>query len=632
MFALFPGSKDHRLTTVADRTNVVFIGKRTVVRFTNEREEVKKSVTTFLPKDLAGIVSEYVMENTPEKPYATVFLDPRTVGETYEWDPGLAQCLAATRGPPEGMTAPAPTMSPPTLLLYPHQATASHLLLSRLAAECTTILDPMDVVHHRVENNVWFTREGYVAHKKEYPGPPPLSRTLDFHGGCFLWEKTGMGKTRTTLETLKQRHGSAPPPTTSGRHSVSTMAIVTPPNTMYTWRREIKLVVPEWTVVFVDDARSLKGLAKKLKETQPHLVVFSMTFFSGNVTLNSSTLEGWTLDHQVLWTTIWHTVVIDEAHLLCDTSPDVLSRNAWLIKAMVPGHQHILVSANPGFHKSVHLDTYAYLLDTTHDGQYLYPKNHTVQNHLLPRPNRGFHLVDETRTKVHTVFLRDCVVTTGFQIPTMTLDRTITYHESRLFLGVPQWGDRILLMLTTKDMKDDFVDRCKTLTQIQRRTYYGLTQEAVISLVKEDQDCQEKLGTIVGTKEDVETMNKVHVHSGLVPVQMAIMRILVHLVQNVKANVLIYTNCYTSVFWTNLTTVMKGMHNVNIRGTKDRKRQRADSLVGKVSFTPPEGKSLGFVTHLLVLHEPPTAKFLERTTYLGRVDPLVIVKLNSIQK
>jgi hypothetical protein len=439
------------------------------------------------------------------------------------------------------------------------------------------------------------------------------------------------------------------------------MAIVAPNHAMYCWRKEIRLIMPDWTVLYVEDARSLKGLARNLAEL--HLVVFNLnvfqtykpilkTFFSSGLDVE----RPWTEDHETMWTTQWHTVVIDEVqnlvpsddlvrrHASQSTPADTLylDRNAVVLKALVPGNQYILMSDKPELNNAHHLDTYAYFLGITHEDRCVYPGCPTLQDHIRSKPMSGtsggkalhsFSLAQETRTKVHHLFRQHCVVSTGVQIQLETYRDVFTYHESSQYLQFPMWRYRMTPRLSITE-GTTFSEQCENYVEHIRRVHPETRvpfYTSILAAVLEDKTHASTLGTILNTDED---LNRITVHPGLSPLQTAMVRVMVWLVDIKKARVLIYTDS-TRDIWKNTEPVLKDMYGINVVNHHNKKRQRSDEI-REVLFIPQghlEGISLGFVTHIFVVgkikNEATFAEFLKRTMRLGRTSPLRILELNA---
>jgi hypothetical protein len=430
------------------------------------------------------------------------------------------------------------------------------------------------------------------------------------------------------------------------------MAIVAPPHTMYSWRKEVQLVMPEWNVLYVQDARSLKGLAKKL--AQLHLVVFSRNLFTTNKavlkSLFSSSLQEdrpWTEDHQVLWTTLWHTVVIDEVHTLLQ------DRQAILLRTLVSGHQHILVTATPQLEDSQSIDTYAYLLGITQNGQNIYPATPTLQDHLhsesvkVSRYTTGvtrspyFTLPEETRRKVHYLFLRHCVINTGAQLEVEIHRETHIFRESAQFSRFPAWQREMTQQLSSSTLVP-FAIQCRNYVDGIRRDYpdhyVKLHYDKIRLAIDEDLEDQTNLGTIVGG-----LLNNVPVHLGLTPIQMAVVRILVSLLSIDRTKIIIYSEPMLHYLWQNTTKVLQVSHGIKVvhfNGTVqslDKKLQRMErnqTGTKTVMFLPDnhlDGTNFDFVTHVLIVgkakNEANYLQFLGRATRMGRETPLTVIEM-----
>jgi hypothetical protein len=371
-----------------------------------------------------------------------------------------------------------------------------------------------------------------------------------------------------------------------------------------------------------------------------------------------------------MWTTQWHTVVIDDVHSLVPSNDLVrrhashsapadtryLDRSAVVLKALVFGHQYILMSDKPQLDDAHHLDTYAYLLGITHENHCVYPMAPTLQEHLRSKPLSGtsggkllhsFGLAQETRTKVHYLFRQHCVVSTGVQLQLETQRDVFTFHESSQFLRFPMWRHRVTPRLSVVD-DTTFSHQCETYVQnirhchpLVRVPYYTALHAAVL----EDNVHASTLGTILESSgdKDFQKLNEIMVHPGLAPLQTAIVRILVWLVDVKKAKVLIYTDS-TRDIWKNTETVLKNTHQIKIvhfcgpvhHLNRKRKRLEDNRETRDVMFLPQghlEGMSFGFVTHVFIVgaikNEAVFDQFLTRTMQLGRTTPLCILEIKA---
>jgi hypothetical protein len=653
------------------------VGPRLKLVFSSEREEVEKHVTELLPNVLAGLVAEFATGSPDLKEYVTLFVDPELVVQNngFHWDPILAQCLSNYCPLPSESTnlQTIDKDCPGTSLLLPWQKVASETMVSR--TRDIHHIDPMDVVH-RLDQDILFTREGYLAKDTndlmKTGLPEPRMLTLP---GCLLTEATGTGKTRSVLATLKEVYGQPiSTPTPRGRTTLQTMAIVAPSHTMDSWRKEIKVMMPDWSVLFIQDKRSLHGLHAKLYETTIHLVVFCINIFQSNKkTLKSffsSSLEHvpWSEDHQLFWTTMWHTVVIDEVHTLVPSDelirrrPKTISgdtccidRQALIIKSLVPGHYSILMSATPQVESPLHADTYLYLMGLCHDNISVYPTIPTLHDHIRSKPwmtQPGgkplyyFVVSEEIRAKAHNLLRKVGVVNTGTKVEVDIRTQMYEYHESSQFVEHPLWQRRITPYLTFAEEEEEstFATQCgRRIEEIIRQfpharpEYYQSLQKCATI----DQDNTDLLGTMVGLREEVKVMNSVQVHQGLTPVQSALVRILVWLISTEKAKILIYSEPAHYV-WKNTEECLRVYHNikmVHFSGTvhhlnKKRQRLEMDVAARTVMFLPNNhlsGTNFGFVTHVLIVgrvtDQANYDQFIGRATRWGRKSPLTILTI-----
>lgn len=669
-----------------NETNIV-VGDRILVTFSTEGDQIRTQISHLIPKELANIVAEFAVTTTAKNRYATVSIDADKipVGDDFLWDPDMAQCLDAycplPPAPGEEDASPPPPVLVTQPLLHPWQVLGTTAMVTKLSN--SSHMDPMDIIHQikipGSYDSIWFTRDGYRVRNRVCPAKKRSRRMVI--PGCFLSEATGTGKTRSVLATLQRLYSksiaSLKTEAPLGRTSFHAMAIVAPPHTIYSWRQEIQLMMPDWKVLFVTDARSLIGLAAKIASKDVHLVVFSINIFTTNRKMLKSffatTLDKdqqSSPDHQVLWTTMWHTVVLDEVHRnvpaleehrpksVPEEASCCLDRQAIVLKSLVPGHQYILMSATPTLENPHHVDTYLYLMGvfdrTGHVS--LYPPGPTLLDHLRSRPWKALTmpggksvqylgLSSETRLKAHHLFHQHCNVNTGTRVEVETTTICFDYRESLQFLQYPLWRRRMTPILTIGADKIAFGTQCRTRIQNimdmhpdVRPTYYAGLQQCV----GDDGMYRPDLGNIIGQGEDFDQMNALQVHPGLAPVQEALVRILNWLVNIQDAKIIIYSEP-THYIWHNTEEVLRRYHDikmVHFSGTVNqlnRKRERLENSSTEsktVMFIPEnhtDGTNFGFVTHVLIVglitNQVNYNQFLGRATRWGRKTPLTLVKI-----
>jgi hypothetical protein len=146
---------------------------------------------------------------------------------------------------------------------------------------------------------------------------------------------------------------------------------------------------------------------------------------------------------------------------------------------------------------------------------------------------------------------------------------------------------------------------------------------------------------------ECEKINAKEVHSSLAPVQEAIVRLLLWLLQDQHAKVLIYYGDYYGIsewgFWDNVKEVLKHVHEIdltNFSGTVlqlNRKRKLLEEGLRTVLFLPAtniDGTNFPFVTHVVivgdVVDQIKYKNFIGRATRIGRMEPLNIIHISRM--
>jgi hypothetical protein len=648
--------------------------------FTSEFQQIAIEVLRVLRvKDLANLVAEFTTAipttHADLTAYVSIVIDEDRA--TTGWYPSLAQFLSAywplrdfdptfaTNRVQVQVDDDDESVDPASFLL-PSQVAGAEALAHRRGDMVHT--DPMDIMIEKPALS--FTRDGYVVVTSS-PSPSPPRATLTIKG-CLLKERTGTGKSRTALEALRRiRTTLLPRPTPPrGRTAVNAVAIVVPPHCFPSWKKEIDQVLgTAYRVISVRDTKSLVGLAEKIKDAD--IVLFNECVFTTNPTTTSAFSASamdqskWTKDHEVLWTTYWPVLVLDEAHSYAQggrpaPKKDVcyLPRKAVFIKSLLVAEYTILISATPQLDNVTFLDVYAYLM-----GAEPYPSHRNLHD-LARSPGsvkvlESYAVPEESKVKTRNLLFQKHVVTTDAKLSLRICEMVYKYRESYFLRSVTSYlRDDLMRILSEHSFFEThlpFVDRCrrKIINDHHWRPIVNqsglVLHQSHLRLLNVDEVHKDKLGEIFSSsnenQDSVDQMNFYTVENTLAPIHVALIRIIAWLVDNTEAKFLIYdatSKNDKNTFWDRPKEFLKRVHNIDLLqfgGPMSHLNRKRKLLMDKSRtglFLPNnhiDGANFPFVTHVIVVGKVRDAdvakyeQFIGRGTRRGRTSPMTVVKI-----
>lgn len=358
---------------------------------------------TVQENNISQLVARLAFEETPDFARELQYKLGTMNGQAFQFNPELVRYFeCADMMPIHALETLVPTarvqLFPGPLITDPHivpgqqdvdqdwqQASARQIMTQ---CRLQSIADPLHTTHmssygtRRVE----MTRGGWI--REVDTNAPRLS--VPYHasfiaGGCLLFEKTGMGKTRAAIRSMQAniqdyRHNQSEHANRCDVHRQflpKTAMVVVPAHVLTTWKKALQDLWPNASVWTLENKKSFHNLAKALLPEHPHVATIDVLLVSRDALFKAvasdshsslvpklDSLVGSTDENiNVLERVQFNTVILDEAHeyaAIGGTTPStipgkfktfdggmVITRSTVTIRKLAYGRSTILLTATP---------------------------------------------------------------------------------------------------------------------------------------------------------------------------------------------------------------------------------------------------------------------------------------------
>lgn len=601
----FPG----KLPTLPKKSLVAGI---VTISFTSAEKELTDILNTSIscqfgeekirmPTDLVDMITMYVIPPTTSHPeslmeYASISINTAKMVhdesyQTMKFNSELAQAFAGYSNHTPYSLPPTTDMTTTSSHCWDSDAEWQKVVTDSVVTSSKNMTHVHDLDRVLCVDNVHFTKRGLLAMGPNVLPPcdrEPQTTTIN---GCLLVEQAGCGKESTVINALKELQdsksvsSSSPPPI--DRKKVRAMVILTSPGSLPKWKQAVDQLQPNWTVVVVTDGKSLNGLSSRIDTVDLVLIsnaIFILTrkLFKGFFSSSFNGPQSWAVDQQFLWETLFHIVVVDDAHTLIPRTfaeskykPDVclLDRNAIIVKTLIQGEFTILFSNRVPQKKDL-LDTYLYLLNASSYPTDIMNTRTLMMNMTKTGPLGGtflqsFPLSSSVKDTNHEMFYRHHVFFHGggFSPYRETTYLDLTYFESAQIKAVSSWMG--FLTENLLDLGDDdvpFLNQSRQLI-LETPSFRDLFDEDLPLLLLQDEDEEFILGDLWVSRKVIinydmdlvcDKMNRLEISVGLSPFQKAATRLIVNIMKSAyyPPQIIIYSEVVPNVF-KNILTQLK---------------------------------------------------------------------------